>query len=118
MGIFATGQVVLIPFPFSDLSHIKYRPALILAESDRGDWIACQITSKSYSAAKSIPLVNLDFKAGGLNLPSFAKPGKLFTVNETIFAGILGSLQSNRFNEIINTLIELLSHGQSDYNLQ
>lgn len=48
MGSFATGQVVLLPFPFSDLSRSKYRPAAILADAGRGDWVLCQITSNPY----------------------------------------------------------------------
>ncbi len=45
MGAFAAGQVIVVPFPFSDLSAQKYRPALILADAGRGDWVLCQITS-------------------------------------------------------------------------
>lgn len=39
------GAVVLIPYPFSDLSRSKRRPAADLASADRGDWVLCQITS-------------------------------------------------------------------------
>jgi hypothetical protein len=38
MGIFAAGQVVIVHFPFSDLSQSKLRPALVLADAGRGDW--------------------------------------------------------------------------------
>ncbi len=41
MGRLAAGQVVVLPFPFSDLSQNKYRPALVLADAGRGDWVAC-----------------------------------------------------------------------------
>ena len=41
----STGQVVVVPFPFSDLSQFKVRPAVCLANAGRGDWILCQITS-------------------------------------------------------------------------
>jgi mRNA interferase MazF len=50
MGILAAGQVVIVHFPFSDLSQSKLRPAVVLAEAGRGDWLLCQITSKSYGA--------------------------------------------------------------------
>ena len=46
MGTFAAGEVVLLPFPFSDLTGNKLRPALLLANVDRGDWIACQINAQ------------------------------------------------------------------------
>ena len=45
----AAGQVVVLPFPFSDLSRKKLSPALLLADAGRGDWIACQITSNPYA---------------------------------------------------------------------
>lgn len=41
------GSVVLVPFSFSDLTQAKLRPAVVLADAERGDWILCQITSKS-----------------------------------------------------------------------
>ena len=43
MGRFMKGDVAVIPFPFSDLSDSKKRPALILAELDGDDIILCQI---------------------------------------------------------------------------
>ena len=43
MGPFAAGQVVIVHFPFSDLSASKLRPAVVLAEAGRGDWILWQI---------------------------------------------------------------------------
>ena len=51
MGTFAAGQVVIVHFPFSDLTASKLRPAVVLAEAGRGDWILCQITSK-FSAVR------------------------------------------------------------------
>jgi len=42
------GAVVLVRFPFSDLSQTKLRPAVVLADADRGDWILCQVTSKPF----------------------------------------------------------------------
>jgi mRNA interferase MazF len=41
----AARAIVLVRFPFSDLSHAKLRPTVVLAHAGRGDWILCQITS-------------------------------------------------------------------------
>lgn len=46
MGRFIKGDVVVIPFPFSDLTMSKRRPALVLAELSGDDLILCQITSQ------------------------------------------------------------------------
>jgi mRNA interferase MazF len=39
-----------VRFPFSDLSQTKLRPAVVLADAGRGDWILCQVTSKPWSS--------------------------------------------------------------------
>jgi len=53
MGIPAIGQVVLVPFPFSDLSRTKMRPAVVLADAGRDDWILCQVTSNPWRLARA-----------------------------------------------------------------
>ena len=64
MGPFAPGQIVLLPFPFSDLSQSKLRPVLLLSDIGRGDWIACQITSNPYGDARAIQLDSNAFVQG------------------------------------------------------
>jgi mRNA interferase MazF len=49
MATLAAGAVVLIPFPFSDLSQSKLRPAVVLADVGRGDLVLCQVTSNAYA---------------------------------------------------------------------
>jgi mRNA interferase MazF len=52
----AAGLVVLVRFPFSDLSQTKLRPAVVLASAGRGDWILCQVTSKPYADSAAVVL--------------------------------------------------------------
>ena len=72
MGTFATRQVVLLPFPFSDLTANKLRPALVLAQAGKGDWVLCQITSNAYADPDAITLAEADFSGGGLQRVSNA----------------------------------------------
>ena len=69
------GSVVLLRFPFSDLSQSKLRPAVVLASADRDDWILCQLTSKPYGDGRAIQITDADFATGGLHLVSYARPG-------------------------------------------
>ena len=50
----AVGSVVLVPFPFSDLSEAKLRPAVALADAGRDDWILCQVTTNPYGDPNAI----------------------------------------------------------------
>ena len=93
MGPFTTGQVILVPFPFSDLTNAKLRPAVCLAGVERGDWVLCQITSNSYGDPRAVELASAAFAVGGLRRTSYARPGKLFTANESLFHSIAGKLE-------------------------
>lgn len=108
MGAFAAGQVVLLPFPFSDLTRSKLRPALLLADAGRDDWIACQITSNPYADPHAILLASEDFTSGGLQRASYARPGKLFTANTSLFATVAGLISHGRLDEVRNALIAII----------
>jgi len=109
MGTPPVGSVVLVPFPFSDLSNSKKRPAVVVASAGRGDWILCQITSNPYSDLNSIPLDSKDFVHGGLQIRSYAKPAKLFTANESLIISEAGQLTVDALQSIRNQIITLLS---------
>ena len=91
MGAFTAGSVVLIPFPFSDLSRTKLRPAVVLATLDKGDCILCQITSQPHDA-QAIELNQPDFAEGSLARTSYARPGKLFTAHNSLLQREVGKL--------------------------
>ena len=82
MGKFGPGVVVLVRFPFSDLSASKLRPALVVARAGVSDWVLCQITSNPYGDSRSVAITKDSFAEGSLMRDSFVRPGKLFTANE------------------------------------
>jgi mRNA interferase MazF len=63
---FIRGDVVVVPFPFSDLTQAKRRPALVLATLQGDDVILCQITSRTLRDKYSVSLDDIDFEKGGL----------------------------------------------------
>ena len=100
---------MLVHFPFSDLSGRKLRPAVVLASADADDWILCQVTSNPYADAQSVCLDDASFAQGSLRRLSFARPGKLFTANSTLIAGVAGSLSTEAFQEVRQAVVALLS---------
>lgn len=113
MGVPAVGDVVLVPFPFSDLSSTKVRPAVTLADVGRGDWVLCQITSNPYGDSHAIPLNSGDFASGGLLAASYARPGKLFTASSSLIIRMVGELNDAPFSRILDAVIRLLRPGHS-----
>jgi mRNA interferase MazF len=111
MGAFAAGQVVLVHFPFSDLTASKLWPAVVLADAGRGDSILCQITSNAYGDGRAVPLDTDDFASGSLRRASYARPGKLFTAHTSIIAGNVGILVAAKLDVIRNTIIQLIQSG-------
>jgi mRNA interferase MazF len=110
MGLFAASQVVIVHFPFSDLSASKLRPAVVLAEAGRDDWILCQITSKAYGDSRAIPLKAADFLTGSLRVDSFLRPGKLFTAHSSLIAGQVGQLQTLTFATVRDAVVRMIQN--------
>ncbi|MEO5574219.1 MAG: type II toxin-antitoxin system PemK/MazF family toxin [Gammaproteobacteria bacterium] len=94
----------MVPFPFSDLSHSKLRPALILANTSQGDILA-QITSRPYADPHSIEIRDQDFLVGSLQVTSYVRPGKLFTANQGLIKAEVGKLKSEVFSKIIQRVV-------------
>jgi mRNA interferase MazF len=68
------GVVVLVRFPFSDLTSSKLRPAVVLAHAGGVDWVLCQVTSNPYGDPSAVPLAASSFGSGGLGRESFVRP--------------------------------------------
>jgi len=101
MARFVSGEVVVVPFAFTDLSSAKVRPALVLASLSRGDVILCQITSQAAGHPEAIPVLTADFEpGGGLPRASFALPHRLVTANEVCVLRAVGRLKPGKLQEI------------------
>ena len=101
MGKPVAGEVVVIPFPQTDLVLGKRRPALVLVDLPGDDLILCQITSRARSDGYSIPLGVGDFQQGQLNQSSFVRPQRLFTVDRCVVLSSVGKIQPWKLAEIL-----------------
>ena len=108
MGEVAAGKVIVVPFPFSDLSVQKYSPALILADAGRGDWVLCQITSNPFSDPDAIELNENAFSQGSLRRASYVRPGKLFTANDSLFVTQVGILHASILQQVCDAVVAML----------
>lgn len=107
MGKFVKGDVVVIPFPFSDLSSSKRRPAIILADWQGDDVILAQITSKLKKDPFVIMLEPSDIVEGTLSQSSYIRPNKLFTADSSMILYKIGQLRTEKLEEVIQSVIKL-----------
>ncbi len=103
-----TGSIVLIDFPFTDLGRRKRRPAAVIADASRGDWVLCQVTSNDQADARAVRLDTADFADGGLRVTSFARPLKLFTANERIILRPLARLTPDAQNRLLKGVVSAI----------
>lgn len=108
MGKFVRGDVVILPFPFSDLSATKRRPALIIATLTGDDVILCQITSHAVADTYSVPIDDADFTTGKLQQVSNVRPNRLFTADSRIIAYSAGTLSKSKLQEVVTKIVEIL----------
>ena len=109
MGRFVKGDVVVAPFPFSDLSASKKRPALVVATLTGDDVILCQITSRNVADSYAVAITNADFTSGSLPQHSNIRPNRLFTADSNIILYRAGVLSQKKVEEVIKKLVQILS---------
>ena len=114
MAKFIRGDVVVIPFPFSDLTQAKRRPALVIADLEGDDLILCQITSRLSKDRYAITVNDDDFKVGALKQQSNVRPNRIFTADSHIVLYRVGSLKQRKFKEVIEKIIAILQGGVSN----
>lgn len=105
-------DVVLVPFPFSDLSTNKRRPCLILARLAPKrlpqHFIVCMVTSQLEGIAFPQDHLLDDFAAAGLPKPALVRIAKLVTVEEPLLLKRLGKLAAIDREKVRNNVRELL----------
>jgi mRNA interferase MazF len=109
LGKPVAGDVVIVPFPFSDLTQSKRRPALVLASLDGDDVILCMITSRNVRDRYALQLDDRDFVTGGLPVPSNIRPSRLFTADTGIVSRVVGRISPKKLRETLDSVANLLS---------
>ena len=109
MGKPVVGDVVVLPFPQTDLQSGKRRPALVVADLTGDDLILCQITSRSRRDGYSVALTSEDFERGYLNIDSSIRPNRLFTVEQSVIVYSAAKVKSSKLKEVRAKIRELVT---------
>lgn len=102
----AAGQIVLTPFPNTDLSSAKLRPVLLLckASSRFDDWLVCMVSSQLHQAETGLDELirseDEDFVATGLKLSSVVRASRLAVLQGESMIGRLGDIGPARLKAL------------------
>ncbi|WP_428236375.1 type II toxin-antitoxin system PemK/MazF family toxin [Gracilimonas sp.] len=99
------GDIVLVPFPFTDLSGNKNRPALVLIEGELDVTLAFVSTQMKWKEPSDI-LVTPTHK-NGLKKKSLIRLAKLATIDKSLVLGKLGEINPSNIQSVNKNLIEL-----------
>jgi len=109
MGKPLVGEVVVLPFPQTDLQAGKRRPALVVVDLTGDDLILCQITSQSRRDDYSVSLARSDFERGHLNVDSFIRPNRLFTIEQSVILYSAAKVNDSKLNDVLARIRELFA---------
>ena len=110
MGLLVTkGEVIVLPFPFSDFKSEKCRPALVVSVPRRDEVILCQITKQTARPDFEISLTKSDFLYGELDVdPCYIRPNHIFTADPEIIAYSVGKLKPKKVDDVIEAILQIL----------
>ena len=104
------GNIVIVRFPFTDLSNARLRPGLLVADVRHGnqlDWVVCRITTQSFPGSRQIALAPHDLAIGQLDQTSWLRPDRIMTMNESIFGNTVARLTDAKLAEILTAVRSL-----------
>lgn len=113
MTHYKVGDIILIPFPFTDLTSVKQRPAVILSSSQfnrkHGDVIVAAITSHlSRKLADDEYLLNAgEQRSAGLPKASLIKIGKIVTLDQSLIRKIIGGIPPSTQRRLVSILFRI-----------
>ena len=109
MAAFIKGDVVVVPFPFCDLSDAKRRPALVVATMSGDDVVLCQITRQAKQDDWAIAIDGEDLEGGSLKQSSNVRPNRLSTCDSGIILYRVGTLSEVKMRQVTQKIIDLFT---------
>jgi len=105
------GKIVLVPFPFTDLTAAKLRPALVIYEGEK-DVVVAFISSKIPPELSDVDVLitknHASFRKAGLKVDSVINLGKIATVLKDLIVGELGEFDEELKQEVNRKLRKIM----------
>lgn len=89
------GDIVLIPFPFSDLSGQKIRPAVVISKQNKGSDIVVVFVTSKHKILKGVAVPVSPNQTNGIKVSSVIVCDKIATLDKKTILGLIGTLDAN-----------------------
>lgn len=113
MTKYEPGEIVVIPFPFSDLTGAKKRPAMVLADINEKQEIICMMLTSIQTGSKYEYNISC-WEDAGLLKPTCAKIHRVFTISYHIVHKKIGKLDQEEYEAILKKVFNLLTNGNAE----
>jgi mRNA interferase MazF len=108
-------SIVLLSFPFTDLSSSKVRPVIVISNErynrDSEDFIAVPLTSNLREHEYSILVTQKDLETGKLILDSMARIDRVSSISKNLVRMNIGSVKTHVHKKIVGTLTQIIRSG-------
>ena len=111
------GHIALMPFPYTDLTHSKKRPVLLLRALTHAhsDWLVCMVSSRLQQAEPEIDWVlepgDDEFVRSGLKVPSVFRLSRVAVLDGSLLLGRLGGISEDRLQNLRDRLAQWIVEG-------
>ena len=110
--MFEQGEILIVPFPFSNLTGSKQRPVLVISKNtynkDTEDIITCGITSNLKDAKHSVLIGNNNLEYGQIPTQSRIKVDKLFTMDKSIIKKKIAKINNETMDKVKKEFMNLI----------
>ncbi len=106
------GSIVLVDFSYSNLKEAKFRPALVISNSEYNehsiDIVVLRVTSRSRDNVWESEILRDDLAEGTIDIePSYVKVDSIYAVEKSIIINVVARLKEEKINDIKKQLLEL-----------
>lgn len=95
------GDIIWVPLLFTNLSGRQSRPAILVAYVDMDDWLVCEVVERQRGRPGDIEITAGDLATGELDRNSWARPGRIHALNESLFEETVGRLTDAKLAEVL-----------------
>lgn len=115
MPDYLPGEIIVVPFPYTDMSTTKVRPAMVLSDEDHNssekDLVVCGLTSRLANSAHSVLIADQDMESGKLPRPSRVKATKVVAIDKRVVRARVGRVRPETFARVMREFEAAFTNG-------